>query len=119
MRRAGSSWRQAALRDLKSALKSGPFEFSAAERVILPNALIGVRFFDLPTRHASHARATLGADGRVQLLDIRTSDGNANTVCVAAAAFEKCVFYGSDALPELDRIARQLYDQAARLTGKP
>lgn len=104
---------------LEASGRSTAFRFGPADRVALLNALIEVRFFDLPTAYAKHAVARLAADGSVRMVDVFTSNAESRSVCVSIAAFEKCVRYGLDAPPGLDRVVRGVLADAERLTGKP
>ena len=97
--------------------KQWPFPYAAKETVMLLNALYDMHFFDLPTQYAMHPVAHLKADGTVILAQMRTSSAG-NSVCVAVASIEKCVHYGNQAPPELDRIVQRVFADAQRLTGE-
>ncbi len=102
---------------LESSGKQWPFRFTATQRVALLNALIDIHFFDLPSQYGKQAVARLGSDGAVTMVSVFTSNAQFQSVCVNIAAFEKCVRYGLDAPPGLDRIARGLFDDVERWTG--
>ncbi len=102
---------------LESAGKQWTFRFAATQRVALLNALIDIHFFDLPSLYSSHAVARLADDGTVSMIGVFRSDAQYQSVCVSVAAFEKCVRYGLDAPPGLDRLARGLFDDVERWTG--
>lgn len=96
--------------------KQWSFPYAAKDAVALLNALYDIHFFDLPTQYATHPVARLKADGTVSLAQMRTSSAS-NSVCVAVASFEKCVRYGNQAPPELDRIVQRIFADAQRLAG--
>lgn len=97
--------------------KQRPFPYSASDLVGLLNALYEIRFFDLPTLYSTQDVAQLHADGTVSLINKFTSSASANSVCVAVAAFEKCVRYGPRAPLELERIVQRIVSEAESRSG--
>lgn len=98
--------------------REASFPYSPADVVKLLDELFRFHFFELPTRYSTRDAALGRADGTVLLATQSRSHDTGTGICVTVDAFEKCVLYGVEPPLELDRLLRQVFDDAHRLSGE-
>lgn len=94
-----------------------PFHYAPKDLLALLNELYKIRFFDLPTNYRTRYSLFLKEDGSVGTSALRLSDESSTSVCIAVAAYEKCVTYGSEAPYELEHLAKRIFSEADRLVN--
>lgn len=90
------------------------FQYATKDMMALLSEFYKIRFFELPANYSVRHSVFLKDDGTIGTTMLRMLDESSTSVCIAIAAYEKCVRYSVQGPAELEHIVTRIFSEASK-----